>query len=415
MIHLIGIGYKPLDDNAERALLQSECIVASTRLEEVFRRYSQYSKVSDKVKVIDKLEETLSFVSANGDKTIALLASGDALFHGIARRVLAQCGNDNVTIHPELSCLQVAFSRIKEPWDDALLISLHGGLLNTRHKGYVLEDLTKLVKRHHKIAILTDPKNDPVAIASALLDYPSSEAIKIYVCERLGYPEEQVTEGTPKEIAKGQYRQPNVVIILREALLDKKSPQLKAGFGITEGELAHREGLITKDEVRAAILHKLRLPKEGILWDIGAGSGSVSIEAANMFDGLRVYAVEKDPVQCSLIRENLSYHNLDNVTVIEGPAPEALMELPSPDRVFIGGSSGEMEKILDAIIAKSEFSPHIVLSATMIETLYRSIDAFRKRGFELECSQIAVSRLTPISTGGYFKALNPVYVVTAKK
>lgn len=411
MIHIVGIGYKPLTHNAVEALNNALYIVTSPRLEEVFRGYAQYESVQGRIKVIVSIEETLAFLKAHVAEPVALLASGDCLFHGIGRRVIDTCGADNVSIYPELSSIQVACSRIKVPWDDALLISLHGGLISGKHSSYVIEDLPHLLKRHHKIAILTDSKNNPQSIAGVLRECAFRNEITVHVCQRLGYVDEETISGTVDEIAVKVFREPNVVIILRKQGARQNGYSADVAFGLSESEINHREGLISKDEVRAVALHRLRLPKEGIMWDIGAGSGSVSIEAANMFTGLRVYAIEKDPEQCRIIRTNIERFGLKNVTLIEGNAPEALLTLPSPQRVFIGGSSRRLAEILTVVNEQANGELVIVITASMLETLQEGLDLLGGYGFQTDCSQLNVSRLSPLARGNSFKPLNPVFIL----
>ncbi|MFN3740742.1 MAG: precorrin-6y C5,15-methyltransferase (decarboxylating) subunit CbiE, partial [Thermodesulfovibrionales bacterium] len=239
-LYVIGIGYKPLDKRAREIILNAKVILASTRLSEVFKEYEEYEAVKDKVKVINNVDETIAYIKAalepphylstsspihpfTSSPPVVLLASGDPMFFGIGRRAVREFGKENVEIIPDLSSIQIAFSRIKEPWDDAFLISLHGGPdpQKGRRLPYEITDIPLLLQKHDKIAILTDRENNPQAIAEELLKYFSplhqftSLPIKMYVCERLGYHDEKITEGSPKEIAKLTFSEPNVVIVVR--------------------------------------------------------------------------------------------------------------------------------------------------------------------------------------------------------
>lgn len=219
MLYVIGIGFRPLDKKAREIVLNSETILASDRLYEVFKGYEEFEKVKDKIKVIDNVDETMNFITSKlpNFRPIILLASGDPMFFGIGRRVVKEFGRDAVEIHPDLSSVQVAFSRIKEPWGDAFFMSLHGGPDPTKRRKleYDASDIPSLLEKHHKIGILTDRGNNPAVIAKQLLftSHFSLHTLKMYICEKLGYPDEKITEGTPEVIAGMSFSHPSVVII----------------------------------------------------------------------------------------------------------------------------------------------------------------------------------------------------------
>jgi precorrin-6B C5,15-methyltransferase / cobalt-precorrin-6B C5,C15-methyltransferase len=431
-IFIIGIGYKPLDKRSREIILRSETILSSARLFDVFALYEEYNAVMDRIRVINNIGETMDFMKAALNKhetsTITLLASGDPMFFGIGRRALEEFGKDLCEILPDMSSMQLAFARIKEPWDDALLMSLHGGPdpKRLRKLEYALGDIPSLVVRHKRIGILTDKVNNPSVIAQTLLsscgDTPLP-ALRLYVCEKLGYPNERVIEGSASEIAALSFSDPNVVIIKNtevsksDALPHPLNSILGAHnirFGLTEDEILHSRGLITKDEVRATTIHKLRLPSTGVLWDIGAGSGAVSMEAARLCPDLRIYAVEKDAEQIDNIIQNCRRFRLSNVDIIKGVAPEALSELPSPDSVFIGGSGGRIDDIISYAAGRMPAGV-IVVNAATLETFTLATNALNKARYSVEASQISVSRMKPIGEGHFFSAQNPIFVIQGKK
>ncbi len=421
---VIGIGYKPFDKRAHEIISRADVILASQRLMEVFKRYEEFDAVKDKVIVLN-INETIEFIRSNyKTKRVVLIASGDPLFSGIGRRAIDEFGKDAVEIVPELSSIQIAFSRIKEPWDDAFLISLHGGPdpAKRRRLPYEIQDIPFLVERHNKVAILTDKENNPAEIAKAVGMSPVSHDLSaiFYVCERLGYDDEKITSGPPEEIAGISFSEPNVVIIQRtddKRQVTDKGTKILHSFGLGEDEIVHSRGLITKDEVRAAAIHKLRLPQTGVFWDIGAGSGSISLEAARMFPGLKVFAVEKNEEQVSNIRRNRIRFEVPNIEIIEGVAPDALNGLPSPERVFIGGSGGALEEIIRDVSLRmaSGTSGIIVVNITKIDSLHQAIEALKRAGYAADISQVAVSRMRAIGEGAYLSPLNPVFILRGKK
>ncbi|HMK56445.1 MAG TPA: precorrin-6y C5,15-methyltransferase (decarboxylating) subunit CbiE [Dissulfurispiraceae bacterium] len=426
-IFVIGIGYKPLDLRSRSIVLASHTILASGRLQAVFSRYEEFESVRDRIKVINNISETMDRIRValedGNASTVVLLASGDPMFFGIGRRVLQDFGKDACEILPDMSSMQLAFARIREPWDDALLMSLHGGPDAGRRRKleYGLGDLPTLVLQYQRIGILTDSVNNPSLIARSLVSACGSELlphIRVYVCEKIGYPDERVIEGTAADIAQREFYDPNVVIVTNRSLADGNSVHAclrgKVIFGLTEDELSHSRGLITKDEVRAAALHRLRLPLDGVLWDIGAGSGSVSIEAARLCPGLKVFSVEKDDSQVANLLLNLDRYGPVNIEVIRGSAPEALSQLPAPDRVFIGGSGGRIAAII-ADCAKHMRAGVIVINAATLETFSLASEALKSNGYAVEAAQISVSRMKPIGDGHFFSALNPVFVIRGTK
>ena len=219
-IYVIGIGYKPLDPNERNVLYKSEVILSSERLLEVFKRYREFKKVQDRVLVLNTVDETIEFMKSRtrelGKKgLITVIASGDPLFFGIGRRIINEFGKERVEIMSDLSSIQVAFSRIKEPWDNAFLMSLHRGPdpQKKRNLKYDIKAIPDLLNTHGKLAILTDRENNPSEIAKVLIHSHILSPI-IFVCEKLGDPDERIVKGAPDDIAAMAFLTPNVVIIL---------------------------------------------------------------------------------------------------------------------------------------------------------------------------------------------------------
>jgi len=223
-IYVIGIGYRPLDERAREVLSRADHILASNRLFEVFKRYKEFEEVQEKVRVIHRIDETMEFIRSNFEKrAVVVLGSGDPLFFGIGRRVIGEFGEKCVEVLPDLSSMQIAFSKIKEPWDDVFAMSLHGGPdpEKRRRLPYEIGDIPTLLREHYKIAVLTDRENNPSEIARRILSAPERSLLKIFVCEKLGYPDEKITSGKPEEIAGMSFSDPNVVILLNSAKVQK--------------------------------------------------------------------------------------------------------------------------------------------------------------------------------------------------
>jgi precorrin-6Y C5,15-methyltransferase (decarboxylating) len=423
-ICIIGIGYRPLDKKAKEALYKSDVVLTNSRLLEVFKSYEEHDKVKDRIVVIDNVHETIDYIKAEVQKsTLSLLASGDPMFFGIGRVITEEFDKDIVEIYPDLSSVQTAFSRIKEAWNGAFLMSVHGGPDPSKRRKleYAMNDIPLLLARHNKIAILTDKVNNPAVIARTISEsfslprFPAFPLI-MFVCEKLGYPDEKIIKGTPEEISQMQFAEPNVVIVVRkpESAEAQKENTSALIFGLKEDELQHSRGLITKNEVRAVTVHTLRLPQKGVLWDIGAGSGSVSIEAARLCPALEVYSIEKDEEQIINISENRNRFNAVNIQIVKGGAPDALKDLPAPDRVFIGGSGGRVDEIVD-MIAEKMISGIVVINATTIETLNEAVQGLGKNNFTVDVSEVSVSRSKMVGSKRHMSALNPVFIITGRK
>jgi precorrin-6B C5,15-methyltransferase / cobalt-precorrin-6B C5,C15-methyltransferase len=418
-LSVIGIGYRPLGKTARDLVQSADVILASRRLADVFQRYEEYGAVKGKVLVINGVPETVREIRKQRQnmRAVVLLASGDPLFFGIGRRMREEFGKKAVEILPDLSSVQEAFARINEPWDDAVFISLHGGpdIAKRRTLPYEATDIPRLLEQTGKMGILTDRVNNPAVIAnilqSAITDHQSQ--IVMHVCEQLGYPDEKVTTGTPAEVAASSFSDPNVVIIIQQKS-EVKSHESEVRFGLREEDIQHERGLITKDEVRAATLHKLRLPQHGVLWDVGAGSGSVSLEAALLFPELRVIAIEKEQARIDAITANMRRFNAGNVEVVSGSAPDALTGLPAPDRVFIGGSNGRLGDII-AQVSRAMPSGIIVVNAASLETLNEALAALDKDEFSVEVSEMSVSRSKVVGGKRIMSALNPVFILRGEK
>jgi len=410
-IFVIGIGYSPLSESAREMLSNSNYILTSTRLLEVFSTYPEYESVKDRVILIDGVENTIQFIRnlwedhSTKQTPLAVLASGDPMFYGIGRRLSQEFGKEKIQISPELSSIQIAFALIKEPWDNAFLMSVHGGPYPGRRiNRYEVEDIPYFLSLYGKVCVLTDPRNNPSLIAKTLYNYFGDEPY-MYVLERLGYKDERIVQGKPNELTFLDFRDPNVVIVILPNL--SHTPR----FGLTESEISHKKGLITKDEVRALVIHKLKVPSSGIVWDIGAGSGSISLELSLLFPELTIFAVEKDLEMLTLLEENKKRYKA-RYKIIPGEAPQILSNLPKPHRVFIGGSGGRLLELLDAVI---NAGPEIlVLTVALLENLCQALPYLREKGYEVDVTQLCAFRSKDLEGMFRLSPQNPIFVISGR-
>jgi precorrin-6Y C5,15-methyltransferase (decarboxylating) len=316
-----------------------------------------------------------------------------------------------VVVHPNITAVQAACARLKIAWQDAQIISLHGR---------TFEPLEEALGRAGKLIAYTDPEHTPAAIARFLQARGQSEA-RLCVLEDLGQKTERVTWLSPEEARKREFSPLNMVVILPEApALKDLSPgeALPPGkaerlyLGLPEEALAHQRSLITKAEVRAVVLAKLELYPGLVLWDVGAGCGSVGLEASLLMSGGTIIAVEQDPERAGQIRANREKFGVKNLEVVCGRAPECLANLPAPQRVFIGGGGRDLGDILKTVLGQLDPEGRVVLTAALLETLETARAVLSEAGWKMEVVQLLVSRSRPLAEGSFMQALNPVWIVT---
>ncbi len=331
---------------------------------------------------------------------VVVLASGDPLFFGIGAYLSKQLGPDRLQILPHVSSVQLAFARVGVGWQDAAILSAHG-----RPLAPVLQPALEAAK----VALLTDDTNTPGVIATALRA-AGMEDCRAVVAEHLGGPEERLIETTLSQLPGQTFAALNVLLLLRN---QPRRPPLT--LGLPDDAFAHLRGQITKAEMRAVSLSKLRLRRGDTVWDIGAGSGSVSIEAALLCGG-DVYAMERAPEQVAVLRANLATFPAARVQAIVGEAPEALEPLPTPDAVFIGGSGGRLRDVLTAVQARLRPGGRLVLNLATLDHLAQARAWLAASGMGAqELVQLQVARAVPIADDERLAALNPVWILAATK
>lgn len=400
MIYVIGAGIEGQEGFSRRALElvgQADVLIGGARQLALFPGFSGQTLTTgtNLAPVIECLEKCAG--------KAVVLASGDPLFFGIGRYLLRNLPEADLEFVPNVSSVQYAFAKIREPWDDAVFVSAHGRGM----KGTVDQ-----VVAHDKIAILTDEVNTPRAIAAELIDR-GRDGYTAYLCENLGTSEEKITHTDVKGLLKIDAAALNVLILIKE--YEAGGQQGGPCLGIPDEGFASVKKLITREEVRAITLAKLRLCQDMTLWDIGAGSGSVSIEADNLMPNGRVFAVERNQQCLRHLKENLRKFNSRNVTLVEEEAPACLEDLPDPDRVFIGGSGGHLWQILAAADGRLPTGGRVVLNAVTLDTLKAATEFFENTSYELEVTTVNISRTRPLTDYKMFEAFDPVFVLAAVK
>lgn len=400
-VYIIGVapyGASSLTPPAHRLLNRAELVFGGKRLLQMFPHHP-----GEKVVIKNNLAEATDLIKRNlGRKRMVVLASGDPNFYGIAGYLTAKLGKNVVDITPNVSAMQLAFARIGESWEDAVFVSVHSR---------PIADIVNTVRSNAKIGIFTDDKHTPAAVARVLLKH-GVDGYRAYVCQNLGGKEEKIVKTNLPNLVKMKFSPLNVLILLREQS-KRQSQQI---FGIPEASFyRRREGLITKQELRAVSLAKMHLTEESVLWDIGAGSGAVSIEASFLARRGHIYAIEKNEKDIAIIKKNLRKFNVSNVEVVKTFAPDGLDNLPDPTAVFIGGSGGRVKEILDLVSQRLESGGRIAINIVALENLSAAVSALKAIGFVLDITLINIARSTGVTELTRLEALNPVFVITGVK
>ncbi len=397
-IYLIGAGIAGWEGFGAKAL---EVISTAEVLIGHQRHLDNFPEFAGEKRPLEDLSIMLDYLKTT-DKRVVVLGSGDPNFFGVARFLLRNLPKERVEIFPNVTSIQYAFARIKEPWDDAIFVSVHGRGL----KGAI-----DRIVAAEKAAVLTDPTNSPAMIARELIDR-GAEGYEAWLCEDLGLPTEKFTRTDVRGLAQLEASPLNILILIKTW-----EPNLAnyPVIGIDDEEFATAKKLITKQEVRAVALGKLQLQDDLVMWDIGAGSGSVSIEASNLMPNGKIFALEKNPQYLVFIRDNLKKFVARNVLLIEAYAPEGLEELPDPDRVFIGGSGGMLEEIIDAVDKRLKAEGVIVLNAVTLDTLTKAVEFLEDHGYTVEVTCVNIAKTRGLTEFKMFEAHNPVYIIAARK
>lgn len=338
------------------------------------------------------------------EQSVVVLASGDPLFYGIGALLMERLGRANVRVLPNVSAAAAGFARLKLAWQDAAVVSLHGRFSHG--------ELMAALQESDKIAVFTDPKQDPAWLARFLLEC-EAEGFCFYVLEQLGMDGETVAEYALAEAANRSFCQPNMVI------LHRKSPSpapIRPALGMAEDRFSHQQGLITKAEVRAVVLSKLRLDAPDLcLWDLGAGSGSVAVEAACFLRRGRIIAVERSPERIADIRANKRRFGLLNLEIVQAELPGGMEALPRPDRVFIGGGGRALPAILKRAADSLRPGGVLAVNTVVLESLQAARAGMNECGLAPETVQVQISRARDMPHGQRLQAENPVWILWGRK
>ena len=407
-VYVIGIGDDGLESltGAARQLVdEAEVLLGADRL-----LASVSNETAERVEVGPNFDDLLANIESHADKRTVVLATGDPLFYGIARYLCDHLGKERFEVVPHVSSMQLAFARVKESWDEAYLTNL---------ANQSLDRVVERVRTAEKVGIFTTEEIPPSAVAKAMLDR-QIDYFHAYVCENLGSPDERVTQSDLQELAGQEFSALNVLVLIRDPNVPDR-PTQRIGlrlFGNPDEAFLQskpKRGLLTPAEVRVMALAEMDIGPGSVVWDVGAGSGSVAVEAAQIANAGSVYAIEMDPEDHQLIIENAQRFGVSNLTAILGQAPEAWVGLPDPDSVFIGGTGRSVAAIAQDAFARLRTGGRVVINVGSLENVGSVQDALRECAGDANVWMFNIARGTQQLVRLRFESLNPTFLISAVK
>lgn len=366
------------------------------------RNLDDFAYLKKETLCIDKsLSTIVDYIAEHyKDRSIVVLASGDTGLFSISSYLQKKLPQVKFNVLPGISSLQYLMAKKDLKWNEIKIVTLHGNdNLNIKNT----------VARNKVTAIFTGGKNTPATIAATLND-PVFPNLCLTVGENLSYDNERIVSGTPAEIAQGDFG--DLSIVIAENPQGDEGPWPYLTPGLPDSCFLRDEVPMTKSEIRALIMSKLQLKANSKVLEIGAGSGSCTVEMALIAYEGKVCTIEKNPTATALCQKNIDRFGLDNITLIQGNAPADLPESFVPDRLFIGGSGGNMGEIIQKYAVKPI---RIVISAITVESVNEALEAFKGNGFEnVEIIQAAVARSKKAGTKHLMMGLNPITIVSGE-
>lgn len=392
-ISLVGIGMGSAETRtveASRAIRESDLLIGARRMIDSCREFGKDCYVEyDSQKIAQYLAEHPEY------EKVAVLLSGDPGFNSGAKKLLDVLGNQ-IKVISGISSASYFMSRIQKSWDDVLITSAHGKHTN----------LVSLIKRNKKVFSILGTRNGIQNLAQEMAALGLNRA-QLYTGECLSYPDEKIRKGAPEDFLNYEADPLSVVYV--------ENPDAQKEYvthGIPDTEFLREKVPMTKEEVRTVSLSKLHLEEDSVCYDVGAGTGSVSIEMASRAWNGKVYAIEKKALAVELLKKNREKFAVENLEIIEGTAPEALENLEPPTHAFIGGSSGKMETILRLLLKKNP-SVRIVINCIALETVSETLQCLKTLPVkEEEILQISVSKGKSVGNYHMMMGENPIYIIS---
>jgi precorrin-6Y C5,15-methyltransferase (decarboxylating) len=407
-IHIVGIGddgWDGLTGQARQLIARCAVLIGAPAALDQITETS-----AEKIPVTGDLNRLQATIAGLDDRSAVLLASGDPLFYGIARFLTDTFGKDRFEVVPHVSSMQLAFARVKESWDDAYLTNL---------ATQSLDRVVDSIRTADRVGLFTTEAITPAVVAASLLDR-RIDYFTAYVCENLGTPDETVTQGDLKSIQEQTFSPLNVMVLVRsQGAADRPSgSRHKRLFGNPDDlflQSRPKRGLLTPCEVRCIALAELGLVPASTVWDVGAGSGSLAIEAAAIASAGKVYAIEMDAEDYGLMIENSKLFNVPNLVPVHGKAPEAWRDLPDPDAIFVGGSGRMVPDLVASALTRLTSGGRIVVTVSSPDNLVAVQAKIDQAGLRSDVRMINIARGQYQLDRVRFEALNPTFLVLGQK
>lgn len=399
-VDIVGIGMGTevtMTEEARRVIAGADILIGGKRMLEPYEDSGKVLfdcyQAEEIRRYLDRAakDEAVKFLQ----KRIAVLVSGDVGFYSGAGKLLHVLGGYPVRLHPGISSVVYMASRLQTPWQDMVLCSVHGRNQNLLSK----------IRQHEKVFTLAGKCEEIHTICRQLIRY-GMNAVEVCVGENLSYEDERIWRGSPAECLKETFGN-----LLAAVFFNRDYQKQELGFGIPDEAFIRGKVPMTKEEVRTVSLSKLRLTKDAVVYDIGAGTGSVSIEAALAAEDGMVYAIEKKAEAAELIEKNAEAFGVANLAVIRGLAPEAFDGLPVPTHAFIGGSSGNLKDIIEELKQKNP-QVRIVINAISLETIAEMTELSKR--YEMEFVTVTVAKASPVGNYQLMTGQNPVMIGTIR-
>ncbi|WP_342618551.1 precorrin-6y C5,15-methyltransferase (decarboxylating) subunit CbiE [Rhodoferax sp. GW822-FHT02A01] len=417
ILGVLDDGAASLGAQARQHLWHADLVIGAERtLKLLAKEIAPHAEQRDLTGALSQVPEWIRAAQADG-RRVAVLATGDPLCHGIAAYLASRLCIEAIEVFPNVSTLQLACARLGLPWQEMRFASVHSKDAGEWQAGaapdHGLYALLRDIRQHDRLAVLTSPFNTPDRIARMLVTEQLDGEWEMAVAERLCQPEERVVSGvTIAAAAQLQFADPNVVLLWRTR---QRAPQVLFGLPDASFEQRHPEkGLITKNEVRAVSLARMQLRADSVVWDIGAGSGSVGLEAARLCRNGHVYAIEKNEDDAAIVQRNRLAMGISNHSLVHGKAPQGLQDWADPDAVFVGGSGGELAELIALILQRLKPQGWLVMNFVTLENLAAAVEALKANGATWDVLQLQAARSKPILHMHRMAAENPVWIVCAQ-